>query len=408
MSPSSHTFLNRTFRAFTYRDFRLMWLGAFTSSTGTWMQMVAQAWVVLNLTDSPFYLGLTSFAGEFPIVLFTLLGGVVADRLDRRRLLLTSQYTQMSTAFVLALLIFTGHVALWHILICASINGLAQSFGGPAYQALIPSLVQREDLHNAIALNSIQFNLARVVGPLLAGWAFIQFGAAACFALNGLSFVAVIVSLYVIHSPFSPSGERQTIFREMIEGFLFLKERGSIWQLTLLGFVSTFLGIPLLTLLPVFARDVFHLSAGGYSAMMAFSGAGAVLGALAYASLGHIQRKGLVALLVQATFGILLLAFSVSRTLWFACAVLLMAGSCLIAVFASITSLVQSQTGEEVRGRVMSVFMLAFRGGMPLGNLTAGWMAQVFSPQVTLGVNGALLAGIAGSFLLRRSSLKRL
>src|SRR6476469_2394544 len=196
--------LSRALAAFHYRDFRVLWFGAFSSTVGNWMQEVAQAWLVFDLTKSSFYLGLDDFLGQLPILLFTLIGGVVADRHDRRHVLLGSQLVQMTTAFTLAALIFFGRVHVWHILLLSFVAGLGQAFGGPAYQALIPSLVQKQDLPNAIALNSIKFNLARVFGPLLAGATLAAWGGAACFGLNGLSFLVVMVALMsmtIRHTP---------------------------------------------------------------------------------------------------------------------------------------------------------------------------------------------------------------
>ena len=261
-----------------------MWVGAFTSTTGTWMQTVAQSWLVLTMTGSPFYLGLISFLQDLPILLFTLVGGVVADRIDRRKLLLGSQYVQMTCAFILTALVLGGWVRIWHMLALVVFVGTAQSFGGPAYQALIPGLVKREDYSNAIALNSIQFNLARVIGPLLAAVAMAAVGAAMCFFLNGLSFIAVIVGLYMIQATFTPQKTNESVMAGIRGGFSFIKSRGSIWQLTVLGFVSTFCGIPLLTLLPVFARNIFHTGATGYSTMLSVSGVGSITGALLYRS----------------------------------------------------------------------------------------------------------------------------
>ncbi|MGI8783368.1 MAG: MFS transporter [Acidobacteriota bacterium] len=400
--------LSRTFRAFGYRDFRLMWAGSFTSTTGTWMQTVAQSWVVLTLTNSALYLGLVGFVAELPIILFTLVGGVVADRIDRRHLLLGSQFTQMAMAFVLAALIYAGRIEIWHILVCAAINGTAQSFGGPAYQALVPGLVDKKDLANAIALNSIQFNLARTVGPLLAGVALASLGAAWCFGLNGVSFMAVIATLFLIHSTFAPEKSGASVLADMSRGFAYVKERGALWQLTILGFSSTFLGIPMLTLLPVFARDIFHGDAAGYSIMLAFSGLGSVVGALGYASITSLQKRGMTALVVQGAFGCTLIAFALSRRLWLSWLLLVLGGMFLITVFASITSLVQMQTDEKMRGRVMSIFMLAFRGGMPLGNLTAGLVAHKFSPTLALTVHGIVLLPIASLFLISKSAVKKL
>ncbi|HXK62719.1 MAG TPA: MFS transporter, partial [Acidobacteriota bacterium] len=359
-------FLARTFQAFRYRDFRIMWLGAFTSTTGTWMQMVAESWIVLSMTNSALYLGLTGFLGEIPLLLFSLVGGVVADRVERRKMLLGSQYVQMTCAFILTFLVYFDWVKISHLLILVFVVGTARSFGGPAYQALIPNLVGREVLANAIALNSIQFNLARVLGPLLAGSALAAFGATACFALNGVSFLAVIISLYLIRSSFRPLPTTDSVWVGMRKGFSFVRSHGVLWQLCVLGFVSAFCGIPLVTLLPIFAKDVFHTGATGYSTMMALSGAGAVSGALLYAAFSGVSHRGALTLRMQLAFSAFLVLFALSRNLMLSYLILFCAGVALMVLFASITSLVQLETTEEMRGRVMSIFMLAFRGGMPL------------------------------------------
>ena len=199
-SQAPATGFRRIGAALTYRDFRVLWIGAFTSTIGTWMQKVAQNWLVLTIagSSSAFYLGLDSFLGELPILLFTLIGGVVADRRDRRQMLLMSQYVQMATAFTLAALVYTGAIRIWHVLLLSTITGLAQAFGGPAYQSLLPSLVDKQHVPNAIAFNSIQFNLARIIGPLMAGAALATFGMVACFGLNGLSFLAVIAAILMM------------------------------------------------------------------------------------------------------------------------------------------------------------------------------------------------------------------
>lgn len=400
--------LRRTFQAFVYRDFRLMWFGAFTSTTGTWTQQIAEAWLVLSLTNSAFYLGLTAFLGQLPFILFTLVGGATADRIDRRKLLLASQYVQMTNALILTVLVFTGWIRIWHFLVLVFITGTAQAFGGPAYQALIPGLVDRKDLPNAIALNSIQFNLARVIGPLLAGLLMETVGAVLCFALNGVSFLAVIVTLYLIRSRFVPSKDSGSVLREIGRGISFVKESAALWQLSLLGFVSAFCAIPLMTLLPVFARNVFDVGSMGYSQMMACSGTGAVLGALIFAYMTDMRRRGLFTLYVQFVFAFLMAGFAFSRLLLLSYFLLFLTGISLIALIASINSLVQLATTEEMRGRVLSIFFLSFRGGMPLGNLVAGTLAAQFSPTLALAVNAVLLTGVSGAFLASNSVLKRL
>ncbi len=403
-------FFQRTFRAFGYRDFRLMWSGAFTSTTGTWMQNVAQAWLVLDMMGpkSAFFLGLLGFLGDLPIMLFSLVGGVVADRIDRRKILLGSQYVQMTCAFILALLVYFRVLHIGHMMILVFVAGTAMSFGGPAYQALIPGLVERKDLSNAVALNSIQFNLARVVGPLLAGATMAALGAGMCFFLNGLSFLAVIAGLYMIRATFQPQKTAESVLEGIRSGVVFIRKRGSLWQLTVLGFVSTFCGIPLLTLLPVVAKNTFHLDAKGYSYLLSISGIGSILGALIYAGLTQRRNHGLLALRVQVMFALLLGTFSVSRFLPLSSVCLFLGGMCLITLFASITSLVQLAVTEEMRGRVMSIFMLAFRGGMPLGNLVAGYLASQLSPSRALFALSCALAITAWAFLISDSGVKRL
>lgn len=401
-------YLARTFRPFEHRDFRLMWTGAFTSTTGTWMQQVALSWLVLDLTNSAFYLGLVAFLADLPIILFSLVGGVVADRADRRKLLLGSQYTQMISAFALTALVALGSVNIWHILALVFISGVGQAFGGPAYQALIPGLVGREEVPNAIALNSIQFNLARMVGPLIAGGVMAAGGMVLCFGLNGLSFFAVVVSLYMIKSTFTPKKTQETVYEGLKQGFVYVKSRGALWQLSILGFISTFCAIPIMTLLPVFARQVFHLDATGFSYLVATSGAGAITGAILYAGLPHDQRQVGLTLKVQGSLAILLGVFALSRNLTLSYFVLFLTGLSIIILFASITSLVQLGTAEEMRGRTMSIFMLAFRGGMPLGGLAIGALAEKFSPSMALLGAAIVLGAAALAVQLFGTGMKRL
>jgi predicted MFS family arabinose efflux permease len=398
----------KVFAAFGYRNFRLLWFGAFASTVGTWMQEVAQNWLILSLTGSAFFLGLDAFLGDVPILLFSLIGGVIADRVDRRKLLLGSQYCQMSFAFILAALIYSNRVSTWHVLLLSFLTGSAQAFGGPAYQALVPSLVEEKDVTNAIALNSIQFNLARVVGPIAAGVAFAGLGAAACFVLNGFSFAAVITALYCISTSFIPKTNTQKIVAGLRVGLSYVWHQPVLIALSFLAFCSTFLGIPLITLLPVFARDIFHLEATGYSQLMAVLGCGAVAGALLVAVMGNMRQKGKVALSMQLLLGGLLAVFALSRNLELTQAILFLGGLALVAAFAMFTSLVQLRAPEEMRGRIMSIYMIAFRGGMPLGSLVAGFLANQLSPTPVLLCNGLLLCFVGGAFLFLSSLVKEI
>ncbi len=392
--------IRQVFKAFGYREYRLLWLGACTSSVGTWMQKVAQSWLVLSISGSPFLLGLDAFLGEIPIFLFSLFGGVLADRVDRRRILLGSQFVQMSCAFLLALLIALELVEVWHILALSFIVGLAQAFGGPAYMALVPMLVKDDDLHNAIALNSIQYNLARVIGPVLGGLALTQLGAVWCFALNGVSFVAVIITLLLLTVRFVPKPTADTVLGSMRQGLRFIRRQAGMTALIFLAFAMAALAIPLVTFLPVFARDVFHHGPTTFTIFLSCSGAGSVAGALLVAGMGHLRNKGRAALLMAIVLGAAIAGFAVSTTLLVSCALLFLAGVALMAVSATITSLVQLNTSNEMRGRVMSVYNVAFRGGMPLGNLTTGWLVPLLTAPLVLAVNGVLLIGLAVYYLV--------
>ncbi len=371
------------------------------------MQKVAQSWLVFDLTKSSFYLGLDDFLGQLPILLFTLLGGVIADRHDRRRLLLGSQYVQMTTAFTLAALVYFGYVHIWHILALSSVTGFAQAFGGPAYQSLIPTLVAKKDMPNAIALNSIQFNLARVFGPLLAGAAMLL-GTAACFGLNGLSFVVVIVALMSLHIKHIRPTEKKPILDELQGGIAYARSQPAIISLTILAFLTTFLGLPMLTFLPVFAREIFQGDVGQYTHLMAFSGAGAVIGALVVAWLGRFKHMGVALLIVQVAFGMLVTAFALSRVWWWSCLILFLAGAALVVVFSMTASLVQLIVPDHLRGRIVSIYMVAFRGGMPLGSLAGGYAASLTSAPTVLAVNGALVSIVALYFLINSHGVREL
>jgi predicted MFS family arabinose efflux permease len=381
-----------------------MFFGSCTSSVGTFMQIVAQSWLVFYLSKSSFFLGLDSFLGQIPIFLFSLVGGAVADRIERRYLLLGSQYIQMTCAFTLAVVYALGYIQVWQILTLSFVVGLAQSFGGPAYSALIPSLVKSEDLPNAIALNSIQFNLARVIGPMLGGIALKQLNATWCFGLNGLSFVAVIISLYVVQTRFMPKPTGDSLLTSVKQGIHFIRGRDGMVGLIALAFLMTMLCFPLIVFLPVFAKDVFHGGPGVFTILLCSSGAGSVLGALAVATMDKLKNRGRIALVLLVVLGALMLGFSLSKVFLLSAFFLFLSGGVLMGMFATISSLVQLITPNEMRGRVMSVYNVAFRGGMPFGSLAVGLLSVRFSAPAVLAVNGVLLSllGLWFLFVQRR------
>jgi predicted MFS family arabinose efflux permease len=392
--------LRRIFKAFQYRDFRLMWFGACTSSIGTWMQIVAQGWLIYRLSHSAFLLALDQFLGGIPIFLFSLIGGVVADRTERRRILLVSQYVQMASAGVLTVLVAAGWVHVWHILCLSFVSGLAQAFGGPAYQALIPTLVDREDMPNAIALNSIQFNMAVTIGPALAGQALAKLGETWCFGLNAVSFLAPIISLSMIAARYLPATTTESMFGSLKQGIKFVRKQGSMEALTLLAFCMTALSMPMRTYIPVFVKDIFGRGPETYGNLLSLMGVGSICGSLAVAGIGNMRKKGRFALTMLICLGAAISGFSLSKSLPLSYAMLVLVGASMMAVFATVTSLVQLITTNEMRGRVMSVYNCAFRGGMPMGNLMSGWLVPMFTAPIVLGVNGLLLILVAVYFLL--------
>ena len=400
--------LRRTFKAFESREFRTMWIGACTSSIGTWMQMVAQSWLVYEISGSSRLLGLDAFLGQIPIMLLSLVGGVVADRVERRYILIASQLVQMSCAFTLTALVALGMVQVWHILTLSFVVGLAQAFGGPAYQALIPTLVKSKDLPNAIALNSIQFNLARVIGPVLGGLALAKLGAAWCFGLNGLSFIAVIITLLIVRSPYKPQAVKESMIESMKQGIRFIRRQESMVALIGLAFLLTALGVPTMTFLPVFVKSVFAKGPETYTLLLSVSGAGSVLGALLVATFGHSRHKGLILLVNICLLGIFAALFSQSTTVWVSCVFLFLGRMALISAFALISSLVQLIATDQMRGRVMSVYNVAFRGGMPVGNYVSGEMIERITAPPVIAANGVLLVLTACYFYLVHKKVAKL
>jgi predicted MFS family arabinose efflux permease len=385
-----------------------MWFGACTSSIGTWMQILAQSWLVYRISNSSFYLGLDAFFAQSPIFLFSLFGGVLADRKSRRSLLIISQLIQMACAFTLSLLIATNSVRIPYILGLSFITGIAQSFGGPAYSALIPTLVQKEDLQNAIALNSIQFNLARVVGPAIGGIALVKLGAAWCFAINGFSFLAVIATLFSIRSRFIPAKAAGSVIESMREGMRFLWNHEGMTSLVALAFLVTLLSYPLITFLPVIARDVFHGTANTFTLFLCLSGAGSVTGALLVASMKTQMGQAKRSLAGMVLLGILITLIGISTSLSVTSGLIFISGFLLMVVFALNSSLVQLYIPDTMRGRVMSVYNVAFRGGMPLGSLLSGLLIHRTSASTVMAANGVVLVILALSFLVGGRKLSKL
>ena len=402
------------FRALSNPNYRLFWIGAFLSNVGTWMQAVAQGWLVLTLTNSPFWLGLDAFVATAPGLVFTLLGGVFADLIDRRRLLLFTQVAAGIAALGLATLVATNLVNRWMVLGFSFVTGCCMALASPSFLAMTYDLVGREDLANAIAMNSTQFQLSRVVGPALAGVAFRVFGLAGCFYANALSFVAVIAALTRVRPMRDPSAaahsvrDRRALWRDLIEGFLYVRNRPRVSALLMLSSVSSLFGAPYFTMVPIYARDIFNLGETGLALMMGTAGAGAFMGALLVAYLGDFRRKGWLVLGGAILFGICITNFALSRHLGSSLTFLFGIGFALVVSVATTNTLLQKLVTDQMRGRVMSMFILTFMGTMPIGNIVAGALSNRFGPQLTLAVGGLVVAFFAALVAVFNKRLREL
>lgn len=390
--------------AFQFRDFRRLWSGAFVSSIGTWTQDVALSWLIHTRMGEPFFLGLRAFAAEFPLLAFMLVGGAVADRVDRRKILLTSQVLQMTFAAALAVLFYLDRLGIGAILLIAFLTGLAQSQSAPTYQAVLTSIVPPAHIPNAVALNSLQFNLSRAIGPAIAGLLLASAGTGPCFAVNALSFVAVILAIRGLHLPPPPQAAGSaglTLSQSLGEGVAHVRRSPELFGLTLLALLGSFLAFPLITYLPVLAGDVLKTGAAGYSLLLSSFGGGAIVGAVLTAQRGKVPGRGRLMLATFAGFSVLAgVALFVS---WqpLVMALLFGAGGLLATAYSTLNSLVQELAPDALRGRVLSAFGLAFRGGGPLGGLVAGALVGPLGLRVVLGAYCALL-GVIALGLLRR------
>jgi len=404
----------KMFRALSHRNFRLFWIGAFLSNVGTWMQAVAQGWLVLQLTNSAFWLGLDAFMATAPGFVFTLVGGVFADLIDRRRLLLYTQVVAGIAALGLAALIATGAVNRWMVLGFSFVTGCCMALASPSYMAMTYDLVGREDLTNAVALNSTQFQLSRVVGPTLAGFAFRAFGLAGCFFANGISFIAVIVALWMVrpeHHQTSPAhavSDRRALWRDLVEGFSYVRNRPRVSSLLILSSVNSLFGAPYFSMVPLYARDIFHLGETGLAMMMGTSGAGAFLGALLVAYLGDFRRKGWFVLGGAIVFGLCITGFALSPVLNMSLIFLFGIGFALVISVALSNTLLQKLVTDQMRGRVMSMFLLSFMGTMPIGNIIAGAASNEFGPQYPLAIGGLVVTIAATGVAIFNKRLREL
>lgn len=402
-NPRSHD----RFPALYVRDFRIFWTGQLISFSGTWMQSTAQGWLVYTLTNSPFYLGLVASVASLPVLLFTLIGGVIADRLMKRKLLFITQSLSVVPALALAVLTDLDLINVWLIMLFAAFLGTINAFDVPARQSFLVEMVQKGRLLNAIALNSAAFNGARIIGPFIAGLTIASVGVAACFYVNAVSFVAAIAALRMIRTRDSVSeggasaflGKEggsgiSDLFQELVEGLGFIRRERSIFRIMLLVALFSLLGIPYITLLPVFAEDILGVGPRGLGILAGSSGAGALGAALFIAFKGNIERKGRLLFTSGIIFGISLLVFSFSKDYVVSIVTLVFAGWGMVSFLAVANSFIQLTVPDVLRGRAMSVYAFVFLGLAPIGNVVMGSVAHVTGTDMAVSI-GAFLCFLA-------------
>ncbi len=400
----------RTFAAFAHRNYQLWFFGQLVSLAGTWMQSIAQGWLVYQISHSEFALGLVGFAGAIPILFITPFGGVVVDRVPKRTLLVITQAVQMLLAFVLAVLVFTNTVQVWHVVLLAVLLGIANAFDAPARQSFIVDMVGREDLINGIAMNSIMFNGARVIWPALGGVILAAVGTGWCFLLNGISFLAVIAGLLAMRLPPRPALPPSTTsaWQQMKDGLHYAGSRSEIVSLLLLAAAFGLFGNAYSALLPAFVDQVYHAGANGYGFLNAAVGLGAVTGAFIIAQFVDRARRGTWLFFANQGFSVLLFIFAFNGNFPLALAAGFGLGLCFMVQNTNINSLLQTRVDDAMRGRVLSLYTLSFFGLAPFGNLISGALAQSWSLTGSVAVFAAVNLVASAIIFLKNPLLRKL
>jgi MFS family permease len=399
--PVTVTSLRTVFAALKHRNFRLFITGQFISLCGTWMQVIARGWLVLQLTDSPFAVGLVTALGSLPILLFTLYGGVIADRVNKRRFILILQSLMLVETLVLAVLTATHLITVQWVMALAVVSGLLSAFEVPTRQSFLAEIVDRGDLMNAIALNSSAFNLARVVGPAIAAGLIATVGLAACFFADAASYLAVIVALARMDAGVSPRVQTETMTVAMKQGFSFVF--GTRWPRALITIIATFsiFGFSFLPLMPVFARDVLRVGASGYAALVAGIGLGAAAAAFFLAGFSHRVRRSRLVLGSSLLFGIVLLAAALAPEFWFALVLFTLTGCIMALNGISANTMLQSEAPDELRGRVMGFYSFVVLGLAPFGSFQAGFIAEHYGVRTAFATGALVCLVVAGSVAWR-------
>jgi MFS family permease len=390
-----------TLRALRHRNFQLFFSGQLISLIGTWMQNVAQAWLVYRMTKSALLLGSVGFASQIPVFLVAPLGGITADRVNRQRLVIATQTAAMILAAILAWLTLSGRVQVWHIFVLAAMLGVVNAFDIPGRQSFLVDMVGKEDLMNAIALNSSMFNGARVIGPAIAGILVAKIGEGWCFAANGISYIAVIVGLMLMHVHCVPRTSKRSPIEDIVEGFRWVNQTRVIRALLLLLGLVSLVGMPYTVLMPIFADKILHGGARALGILMGATGVGALFGALTLAAKTGVKGLGRWVVTACGAFGVSLLCFSFSTSLWLSVALLLPVGYSMMLQMACSNTLIQTMVPDQLRGRVMSLYSMMFMGMAPFGAFFGGALAHRVGAPITVAAGG--VACILGAIWFGRA-----
>jgi MFS family permease len=387
-------------RALRHRNFQLFFSGQLISLVGTWMQTVAQSWLVYEKTGSSFKLGAVGFASQIPVFLIAPIGGMVADRVNRQRVVIATQVASMILAFILAALTLTNTVQVWHVFVLAALLGVVNAFDIPGRQSFLVDMVGREDLMNAIALNSSMFNGARVIGPAIAGILLIKIGEGGCFLANGISYIAVIIGLLLMKVECHARSRSDSPLEDIIEGFRWVSHTGPIRALLLLLGLVSLVGVPYTVLMPIFADHILRSGAKGLGILMGFTGIGALLGALTLAVRTGVKGLGKLISICCAGFGVSLIAFAFSKIFWLSAWLLVPVGFFIMLQMACSNTLIQTMVPDALRGRVMALYSMMFMGMAPFGALLGGALADRLGAPIAVATGG--VASILGAIWFGR------
>jgi MFS family permease len=394
-----------TFRSLGYRDYRLLWIGTLFASSAQWVQQITVGWVAYDLTHSAFMLGVVNGARALPLLFLAPFGGVAADRIERKALMLWTQVMLLIASVIMAAVVISGAVQVWHLIVYMMITGVAWAFNNPVRQSVVPNLVPRADLMNALALNSVGFNITRIIGPTVAGILVVEVGPGENFLIQAVAYVGMAALVMPMVIPPMKRATDVSVRENLVEGATYVWRNPTLRTMLILALVPMVVGLPYTALMPIFAKEVLHSGARGYGLLMSAVGVGAVIGTLTLATLGSVERKGLLVLGAIFMLGASLVAFSLSRSFELSLVLMVITGAAQMVYMTTNQTVLQLMIPDEMRGRVMGIYMLN-QGLVPFGSLMAGALADVTSAPTAVLIMGSLVSLLALAFALRAKEMQ--